>query len=252
MATSGEGAGDTTPHTATMAEVVAQLVSQNDAMVQMRRMVEELRGRLVVGDADRVRLQQQVEQGEQLRQQDVGLMQELGKKKRQPEDVVKPLLRRSVRGRQQKMNPACCGSHLSHNVLQHPVLEKARGRASANQLLPRLQCCVEERCKPRSQRLLKFGDRTSPSSSAPAAVSADSVAAKSTTTAALVLQKPPAKRRKLKASSTVCPSCSCEFQIRHEGDADARASTSQVDAVIGGCWHAALEAYMLGRHLKLF
>ena len=251
LATGGHGACGTTPHTPTTAEVVAQLATHSDAMVQMGRMLEELRGRLVVGDADRVRLQQQVEQGEQLRQQDVGLMQELGKKQRQPEDVVKPLLRRSVRGRQQKMNPACCGSHLINNVLQHPVLEKARGRASANQLLPRLQCCVEERCKPRSQRLLKFGDRTSPSSSAPAAVSSDSVAAQSTTTAALVLQNPLAKRRKLKASSAVCPSCSFEFQIRDEGDADARASTSQVDAVIGGCWHAALEAYMLGRQLQI-
>ena len=65
------------PHTPTTAEVVAQLATQNDAMVQMRRMVEELRGRLEVGDADRVRLQQQAVQGEQLRQQDVGRMQEL-------------------------------------------------------------------------------------------------------------------------------------------------------------------------------
>ena len=77
MATGGDGACGTTPHTPTMAEVVAQLAAQNDAMVQMRRMVEELRGRLEVGDADRVRLQQQAVQGEQLRQQDVGRMQEL-------------------------------------------------------------------------------------------------------------------------------------------------------------------------------
>jgi hypothetical protein len=77
MATGGDGAGDTTPHTSTMAEVVAQLASQNDVMVQMRRMLEEFRGRLEVGDADRLRLQQQVGQGERLRQQDVGRMQEL-------------------------------------------------------------------------------------------------------------------------------------------------------------------------------
>ena len=102
MATGADGAGRTTPHTPTMAEVVAQLVSQNDAMVQMRCMLEEFRGRLEVGDADRVRLQQQVVQGEQLRHQDVGRMQELSKKQRRSEDVVKPLLRRSVRVQQQK------------------------------------------------------------------------------------------------------------------------------------------------------
>ena len=76
MATGGGGAGSTTPHTPTTAEVVEQLATQNDAMVQMRRMVEELRGRLEVSDADRVRLQQQAVQGGQLRQQEVGRMRD--------------------------------------------------------------------------------------------------------------------------------------------------------------------------------
>ena len=54
-----------------MAEVIAQLEALNHAMVQMSLTLEEIRGRLEVGDADRVRLQQQ------LHQQDVGRMQEL-------------------------------------------------------------------------------------------------------------------------------------------------------------------------------
>ena len=77
MATSGEGAGDTTPHAFPMADVLAQLASQNDFMVQMSGRLEEFRGRLEVGDADRLRLQQHVVRGERLRQQDVGRMQEL-------------------------------------------------------------------------------------------------------------------------------------------------------------------------------
>jgi hypothetical protein len=77
MATSGEGAGDPTPQAFPMAEVLAQLASQNDFMVQMSGRLEEFRGRLEVGDADRLRLQQHVVRGERLRQQDVGRMQEL-------------------------------------------------------------------------------------------------------------------------------------------------------------------------------
>ena len=60
-----------------MAEVIAQLAALNHAMVQMSFTLEEIRGRLEVGDVDRVQLQQQVVQREQLHQQDVGQMQEL-------------------------------------------------------------------------------------------------------------------------------------------------------------------------------
>ena len=66
MATSGEGAGDSTPHAFPMAEVLAQLESQNDFMVQMSGRLEEFRGRLEVGDADPLRLQQHVVRGERL------------------------------------------------------------------------------------------------------------------------------------------------------------------------------------------
>jgi hypothetical protein len=77
MTTGSDGVGVTTQHTPTMAEVVAHLAAQNHAMVQMSLTLEEFRGRLEVGDADRVRLQQQIVQGEQLHQQNVGRMQEL-------------------------------------------------------------------------------------------------------------------------------------------------------------------------------
>jgi hypothetical protein len=60
-----------------MADVLAQLASQNNFMVQMSGRLEEFRGRLEVIDADRLWLQQQVVRGERLRQQDVGRMQEL-------------------------------------------------------------------------------------------------------------------------------------------------------------------------------
>ena len=66
MAASGEGAGDSTPHAFPMAEVLAQLESQNDFMVQMSGRLEEFRGRLEVGDADPLRLQQHVVRGERL------------------------------------------------------------------------------------------------------------------------------------------------------------------------------------------
>ena len=82
MATGGGGAGSTTPHTPTTAEVVEQLATQNAGMVQMRRMLEELRESIETGDVGKVKLQldvlaalmkaaQQAVQGEQLRQQNI-------------------------------------------------------------------------------------------------------------------------------------------------------------------------------------
>ena len=49
-----------------MADVLAQLASQNDFMAQMSGSLEEFRGRLEVGDADPLRLQQHVVRGERL------------------------------------------------------------------------------------------------------------------------------------------------------------------------------------------